>query len=494
MTFINKIISAFGQYSGRNAFCIEDTFYTYGDLLSISASIISKIENTCPGEQRIGIVVTDCIETYASIIALLLSGRTYIPLHPHHPADRTQQIIDQAELKVILAKGTDVQFSSVQNIDSTYTPSTTGPASYNLSQYPINLQQNAYILFTSGSTGIPKGVPITYNNLNSFVDAFFALGYNINENARFLQMFDLTFDLSVMSYLIPLCVGGCVYTISFKGMKFTNVYSVLEDHNITFALMVPSILANLRQYFQEIDLPELKYSLFCGEALNADITNEWRRCIPNAAIENVYGPTEATIFCLTYPVPADDSVSTYNGIISIGKEMQGMEAIVVNSDLQQLPDGEKGELCLYGPQLTSGYLDEQKSREAFFELNGKKYYKTGDIAYRNEQGDFMYSGRVDSQVKIQGYRVELSEIEFHLRQVAEPANAVAITINNKNGLAEIHAVIEGTTNFTETLLNKLEQKVPAYMIPTEVHYIATFPLNTNGKTDRKELAKIFQQS
>lgn len=491
MNFIDRIFAAFNAHSGRNAFCIGDVFYTYDQLFSMVSSVASAIQQQHPHERKIGVVVTDSIETYAAVLAALLTGRTYIPIHPTHPADRTDRIIEQAKLKLVLANGDGFSFTGITMLNTTpllgMQVAKVSPADFS-----GITADNAYILFTSGSTGIPKGVPISYHNLNSFVDAFFALGYQSNEQDRFLQMFDLTFDLSVMSYLIPLCIGACVYTVPAEGMKFMNIYNIMEEHTITFALMVPSILANLRPYFDEMDFPQMKYSLFCGEALHTDVTREWMKCVPNAVVENVYGPTEATIFCLTYNVPREGEISDYNGIISIGQAMEGMEAITVDADGNVLPDMEKGELCLYGHQLTTGYLSAEKNIGVFFESDGKKYYRTGDIAYKDPLGNFMYSGRVDHQVKVQGYRIELSEIEFHLRDTVKEVNVVALAIDNNKQLTEIHVVFEGSRNYADEVMAGLKTRVPSYMMPSHIHSITTFPLNANGKTDRKELSNIFK--
>ncbi len=488
MNFLSNITSVFKEHAARPAFCIQNKQYSYAELQSLISAIQVKIKENCAGEQNIGIVLHDDIETYASVIAIFLLGKTYIPIHPGYPVERAGQIFEQAGIKYLLARTNNDTYTGVVTLA---TGEASGIAEAELACPSFSPDKtNAYILFTSGSTGVPKGVPITYYNLDSFVNAFDALGYKTDHNDRFLQMFELTFDLSVMSYLIPLSKGACVYTIPDSGMKFTNIYSVLTTHKITFALMVPSVLANLRPYFEEIDLPDMRYSLFCGEALYKDVVSEWMRCVPEAVVENVYGPTEATIFCLTYRITDVNSISEYNGIVTIGQPMRGMEAIVVDDASAQLPDGEKGELCLYGNQLTPGYLSAEKTREAFFELNGKRYYHTGDIAFINEDGNFIYCGRVDHQVKIQGFRIELSEIEFHLRAITGSSNVVALAVNNPNGLMQISVVFEGAETDAEPVLEVLKTKVPPYMIPAAVHFVATFPLNTSGKTDRKALQKM----
>ena len=169
-------------------------------------------------------------------------------------------------------------------------------------QYKENINNNelAYILFTSGSTGKPKGVPISRGNLASFVSAFWNIGFKMNEEDRCLQCFDLTFDLSVMSYLIPLIVGASVYTIPYGVVKYVVIPEILEDFDVTVALMAPSTINYLKSYLYELELPKLRYSLFCGEALRDDVTYEWSKSVLNAEIYNVYGPTEDTIFCTYY--------------------------------------------------------------------------------------------------------------------------------------------------------------------------------------------------
>jgi acyl-coenzyme A synthetase/AMP-(fatty) acid ligase len=327
------------------------------------------------------------------------------------------------------------------------------------------------------------------------MDAFFALGYEIDENDRFLQSFTLLFDLSIMCYMIPLTKGSCVYTVPEEGIKYINIYSILQEHKITFALMVPSILSCLRPFFNEIRLEKMRYSLFCGEALQADILNEWNECVPNALIQNVYGPTEATIFCLVYNWSRDNSKNkVYTEIVSIGKPMENMEAIVIDDENKVLPENEKGELCLAGYQLTEGYLNNpEKNKKAFFinKVNGEEkiFYKTGDVAFKDEQNDFMYCGRKDYQIKIYGFRVELGEIEHFAREYLKTINVVAIAYKNNFGTMQIHLFVENYNGDVSDIKNHLRNKLPEYMVPSQITSIPYFPLNANGKIDRNELTK-----
>lgn len=486
MSFRYKLYNSLVNNSSHNALCINGYYFSYIMLAKRVSCIQQTLIQDHKSQNRIGIVLNDTIDTYAAIISLLLLGKTYVPLHPGHPAERVQQIISQANLDVVLSSNASSYWGNVTCINMALLPT--------VSNFPIVSEGDfcnvyAYILFTSGSTGIPKGTPITYGNIDGFARGFYAIGYHLTAQDRCLQMFDLTFDLSVVSYLMPFCAGACVYTLPEKGMKFTNVYSVLEEYNITFALMVPSILSFLRQYFSEIHLPDLRYSLFCGEALPVDLVTEWQRCVPNATIDNVYGPTEATIFCTWYRIDTTGTIGATNGIVWIGKPMLEVNTIVIDDEGKIVPNGEKGELCLSGCQITPGYLDTEKNKIAFFNLNGERYYRTGDLVVFHSDGNYIYCGRKDHQVKIQGFRIELAEVEHHAR-TAFSCNAVAIVTANSQGISQIELVLETEASNKSEISQTLKSLMPTYMLPSDIHFVKPLPLNINGKTDRKELAKI----
>jgi D-alanine--poly(phosphoribitol) ligase subunit 1 len=482
----DQFIGIANRYPHHNAFFISGNYYSYAEFIQRIAAIAQFLKNI--KETEIAIVANDDLDTYASIFAVWFTEKMYVPLNPETPVDRNQDIIDQVGIKTIL---NSQETTNLVSHDFNYSVrSLISLVSHNNFD-----NQLAYVFFTSGSTGTPKGVMITKKNVASFVEAFWAMGYDMDENDRFLQMFELTFDLSVMSYLIPLLKGACVYTIPKDKIKYSYIFELMDEKELTVALMVPSILNYLRPYFSEIDCPKMKYSLFCGEALHKQITEEWSECVPNARIDNVYGPTEDTIFCTYYTFIRNTENDSYNGVLSIGKPMLNNLAVVFNDNNQPAAVNEIGELCLAGPQLTMGYFNNPElNRQQFFTISyeGKetRFYRTGDLCLLRENGNIDYAGRKDSQVKIQGFRIELSEVEYHTKKAVNGNMAlVALALQNATGNNEIAVVFETKEFDVKTVKEYLKSKMPAYMVPTQYYFLNPFPLNVNGKIDRKAITK-----
>ncbi len=502
---LDKVNQSYLKFPERNAFNINGIYYSYAQFAQLVSNIRKYLESNCnDSEKLIGIITKQSpdIETYAAIYGCLFSGRGYVPINPANPLSRNSSILEQTGIKTILCRQSD---ETIQDIAASKNAKIVNIVDLQVS--PINLtppvvdeNEIAYLLFTSGSTGVPKGVPISRKNLNSFVDAFVELGYNVDENDRFLQMFELTFDFSVICYTVPLCAGACIYTIPAEGVKYANVYMALEENEITFACMVPSVLSYLTPYFEEIKLEKMRYSIFCGETLLNNIALGWSKCTPNAKIINAYGPTEATVFCLIYEweKPLSDS-KTFNGGVCIGKPMKNMNAVVVNENSEIISGNneEKGELCLAGKQLTSGYWkNDEKNAKTFFNIliDGKTetFYRTGDLAFQDNEGDFLFAGRIDNQIKIQGFRIELGEIEHFAREFIKNGNVAAVGYPNTFGNMQIHLFVENYNGNTLEIEEYLKSKIPEYMVPSYITSIPSFPLNANGKIDRKELIKIGQ--
>ncbi|MBF8149552.1 AMP-binding protein [Winogradskyella sp. F6397] len=488
---IKKFVEIVSKYPESNAFCIDDTFYTYAFFWNLVCKQRTLIINQKLTDKKVGLVVNDDLFTYASIFAVWMEGMGYVPLHPKFPTDRNLEIIRQAELHKVLDSNIDSEF------DDELVIQTNACKSLKPTTRIIDVQDDslAYILFTSGSTGQPKGVQISFKNLDSFIDAFLDVGFKLDNTDRCLQCFDLTFDVSVQCFLVPLIHGACVYTVPHEQIKYSYVFGLLDDHDITFGIFAPSMINMLKPYFDEIDLKKLRYSILTAEASPIDLINEWAECIPNARVFNFYGPTEATIYCTCYEFIRNSFVKEANGMLAIGKPFKGVKAVILDGNLGIVDNGKKGEMYVSGNQVTQGYWkNHERNIEAFIELDydgiSHRFYKTGDLCLLDDDNDILYYGRLDNQVKIQGYRIELGEIEFHARRTIGGKSAVAFIYQGQTGSDEIALCLETDKLDKNAIIISLKAKLPSYMIPTKIYNLDKFPLNTSDKVDRKQLKEL----
>ena len=488
---LKPLTESIGKFGDKNAFCINGTFYSYHHFAERVSAIRMAIRALQTNEPVFALAFHDDIDSYASIFALWMEGKAYVPLHPNQPLERNLNIIAQVECSNVLDSAEHSAFAN-QGVNIITTSRCSYTANFINDWVDASEDDLAYILFTSGSTGVPKGVPLSRKNLAAFVKAFWDLGYELNENDCCLQCFDLTFDLSVMSYLVPLLRGACVYTIPYDVVKYFAIAQTMMEHQLTFALMTPSTIQYLRPYFEEFEFSAMRYSLFCGEALPTDVAMEWSRCLPNAEIDNVYGPTEDTIFCTTYRLRKDGNNVEHNGVLSIGTSMSSGKVIVVDDNKHEVKGDDVGELCLSGDQLTQGYWrNPEKNAEAFWIADdGTRYYNSGDLCFYGEGGNINFVGRKDSQVKINGFRIELSEIEFHARQFLGDTLVLVLAYTNSEGTQSLAMFIESEEQDNQPLQDYLSSKMPSYMMPTKYIYVPKFPVNSSNKIDRSSLKKL----
>ncbi|RGN35904.1 amino acid adenylation domain-containing protein [Bacteroides oleiciplenus] len=487
---IDDIMNTFKKYAENPAFVINDITYTYRELSETVYRISTLINER--EEKTIGIVAENKLETYASILAVLISGKTYVILHPAYPKHRNKKIAELADIHLVLyTKNIRVLNLDTQNVDFICTSDLqeTIPSP---SATHTDKNGNAYIIFTSGSTGEPKGVPISRRNLNAFYVAYNQLGWQLDENDRMLQMFELTFDVSIVSFLYPLTIGACVYTVSPEGVKYINVIETLEKYNLTFAAVAPSLLQLLLPYFPEIQLPELKYLVVTAEASDVELLSAFRACAPNASFVNLYGPTEGTIYCTAYPIP-NTLCKHHNGMIAIGKPFAGIDVLIMDSNATPVSTGETGELWISGMQVMNGYWNSpEKTQECLTEgPDGKIYYKTGDLCQIDADGDIIYCGRKDSQIKLQGFRIELSEIEHVVKNYFNnECKAIVLPKYGENNQCELHLVVEKVHLDKQQIEEHMNSRLPFYMVPKHIHCMEHFPLNTSSKTDRKRILEL----
>ncbi|HRP37166.1 MAG TPA: amino acid adenylation domain-containing protein [Candidatus Dojkabacteria bacterium] len=495
--FLDDLYDSLNRNEHRNAFCIKNEFYTYGYLKHKAALIQNELtgESKKQNSERIAIVCDDDILTYFALIGIWLLGCGYIPLGVHNPPERNLSILnDSGATTILTTHPLDTEIYQGYRIINLYD---IVDQSVELQKKVVLEDQLAYILFTSGSTGSPKGVPISFGNLDSFLIAFEKSPIEIEAEDKCLQMFELTFDVSISSFLPALLKGACIYTIPNDVIKYLHVLKSIIKYGLTVIQIVPSVIRLSLPLLSKMAFPSVKHCILTGEATSTDLLSSWRKTIPSGSIFNFYGPTEATIYCSYYDCN-ESEINSYNGMIAIGKPLAGIKMIIVDDHGNEVKPGEKGELLISGSQLTSGYLNsESKNTTSFTSIgddhNRNRFYRSGDVCYKNEKGTIHYCGRQDGQVKIQGFRIELSEIEICVKDISK-INNVVITRKNKVDALELVLILESAETIDRiSLLDKMKERLPEYMLPSSVFILKEFPLNSSGKTDRVQIKKLFNE-
>lgn len=437
------------RYSDRTACRIDGVEITYSELLAkaITKADIFKTQSRKPLILR----QTHCIDEIIDVLACILAGRAYVPVNPSMPPARIEAI--------------------QKNIDTFGTSSET-----------------AYIIFTSGSTGEPKGVPISYGNLTCFTEWIRTVSpLDTYEGIRVLNQASLSFDLSVADLYYALSNGHTWVAFS-KGLWENDacISKVFHDENINVAVMTPSAmnLCLLDSDFSACNMPDFRCVYFCGERLEKRTVKKlWER-FPSLEIINAYGPTEATsAVCavrLTHDMP---DLEEELPVGRIGEAFTNIET-------------ENGEIILSGASVFSGYLNNSVSsysssvREGqCFIKNNMNAYRTGDCG-RIANGLLYCDGRLDSQIKYKGYRIELYDIENNLNRIPGVLESAVTAPRNASGTVktlQAFCVTESDGIDSVYIKNALREKLPEYMIPKTIHIVERLPISTNGKIDRKAL-------
>ncbi len=480
-SLLGRLMKSCAVFPINQALHINDCYYTYSELLAYAEKIHYQL-HTFKQQKAIGIYCEDSVWTYATILAISGVNAAYVPLNPKLPTHQLLSIIETCGIELVLCENA-LPFEHPINEVIIDVNSSNRKAFQN-----ENNEHGAYILFTSGSTGLPKGIPISLNNINAFLD-YCAKQYNFKPTDRFLQAFDLSFDVSVFSMFSAFNCGACVYAVSNNGFKYLNILDTLLKHHITVSAMVPTTLLYIDKYLVNIQLPSLRYSIFTAEKLHHTSVLKWSACAVNSQIMNWYGPTEATIVCTSYLWnPVDSVKEIFNDCVPLGLPFDGVNYVLIN-ETNEIVHNEVGELCLNGPQVFSGYLN---SSEGFITIQNKRYYKTGDLVSVNTSNDLIYHGRKDFQIKINGFRIELAAIEIQLSTIFNCTTLVdAVKIGNQDYLV---AYIETDKKIDKfEVNNQLKVYLAEYMLPNYYVSISAWPLNINGKVDREKLKAMFYE-
>jgi amino acid adenylation domain-containing protein len=513
------------EFPQRPALSIGAQSWSYDQLLRASAAIAALLgeHSGRDGPPRTAIFAHRSFVAYAGVLGILLRGHGYVPLNRKFPVERTKAMFERSGCRALI-----VDNESLSQLDELLGETPAGivviaPALDDAGELERRLPDHvvfgsdaiedvevptlrspgaddvAYLLFTSGSTGQPKGVMVGHRNAAPFVRAM-ADRYGVDQYDRCSQTFDLTFDLSVFDLFVAWERGACVHCLSDKTLLKPGGY--IREHELTLWFSVPSTGMFLHRFgmLKPDSYPSLRWSLFCGEALPIEVAEAWAAAAPQSIVENLYGPTEATIACTLYRWEGERSRGeTRLGVVPIGRPTPGTSALVVDGELREVGAEEEGELLVAGPQVALGYLDDpDRTRSAFVQPPGKAetHYRTGDRVVRDAAGMLHYLGRLDHQVQVHGHRVELGEVEAAIREATGTVAVVAL------GWPVTHAGAGGIVAFLAGenpvdiagLRAKLAARLPDYMLPREVHVLRELPLNANGKFDRRALRARLEAS
>ena len=366
------------------------------------------------------------------------------------------------------------------------------------SEPTANPGEIAYLLFTSGSTGMPKGVMVSHRNVASYLD-YMVDRYEITERDRLSQMFDLTFDLSVFDMFMAWERGACVCCPSQKTL--INPGKFIRDMDLTVRFSAPSTVAFMRQLgmLKPHQYESLRLSLFCGEPLPVSSATAWLEAAPNSILENLYGPTELTISCTLYQWDRLRSQRESElEIVPIGYPHPGMNVLVADDNLNEVAPGRVGELLMNGPQMTlADPRHPEKTTAAFVVPPGRSdvYYRTGDRVRRPaENRPLTHLGRTDFQIKVLGHRVELGEIEAVVRKAAGLDGVIVLGWPvTSSGPGGVEVFVEGEVKDKAALRSAVSDALPVYTVPNRFHCMNRLPRNVNNKFDRKAMLKLLEE-
>lgn len=454
---------------------------TYAELAQRADAVAAYLYDTL-GSDRAPIAVLGHKEPemLAAFLGCIKAGHPYVPLDRSVPAQRVSKILETARVPLMLTP------EQIQQLPS---PGARVP------RHGLAPDDPYYIMFTSGSTGDPKGVVITLGNLTSFVE--WMLGEQVLRAATetFLNQAPFSFDLSVMDLYLSLATGGTLFSITSEDIANPKkLYEAFARSNVSVWVSTPSFaqLCLVEKSFRQALLPQLRKFLFCGETLSPSVAARLLERFPAAEVWNTYGPTEATVATTSVRV-TPELVQDYSPL-PVGYPKPGTRIVLLDENGQA---AEQGEIVIAGDNVSPGYLGRPDlTARAFFEYAGKRGYRTGDAGHSG-QGMLFFQGRLDYQIKLHGYRIELGDIEANLCALDEVRDAVVLPVRKNDAIDSLAAIVILSAPWAgddfamaNQLRMRLAQRVPVYMLPHKFCFVESFPMTANGKADRRKLAEM----
>ncbi len=494
------IISQLEKNGGSRAVSSGDDFWTYDDLIQNAKKIAIRLGDLGVSKGDVVAVCTDrSVEMVGAIVGVLMAGAVYMPLDPNYPLDRIRYMLQEAKCKFVLCdeKQEDL-FSSIQSENLYYRSIMERSDSVDKElNIDISSDDIAYLIFTSGSSGKPKGVSVSHGNIIHSTVARDDFYPSIPES--FLLLSSFAFDSSMVGLFWTLCRGGnLVLTPEKIEQDMDSLSKMIAKHEVSHTLMLPSLYQILLDQSEAQNLRSLKCVIVAGEACHSKMCADHFRKLPDAKLYNEYGPTEASVWCTGYEITVDD----LNTVIPIGPSISSTDIFVLDDYGNMLPRGIPGEIYIGGRGITKGYINrEDLTAEKFVEHNFEQQYpsllyRSGDLGMMRQDGVLEFLGRVDHQIKIRGFRVELTEIQNALQSISDFEEVVVVAIKNEedgvsNKVKSIIAFYVSDEEIdSQKVKNHLNSLLPEYMIPSHFVKMEALPKLPNGKYDYKHLERM----
>ncbi|MFE6074431.1 amino acid adenylation domain-containing protein [Paenibacillus sp. NPDC057886] len=472
--------------SSKLAIQDENNFLSYNDLDRSVNNLANwlKLKHNFKKNEVVAIINERSVETITAMLAVLRIGGIFLPIDPSLPLARIEYMLTDSEaVHILTSQKLELNYQNRKNSFVFIDDILKLPQYNELSLVDIKTSDPAYIIYTSGSTGKPKGVVTKHEGLSNLISVF-TNDLDIRQHDKVLQFASISFDASIWETFMAFFTGASLHIVPQNTiMNPRHFETYLNINKISIVTLGPTYLA----YLNPSNIEHLNMVITAGSQISSDLVRKWSKF----KYVNAYGPTETTICATLWKRSTMEEIES----IPIGKAIQNCEIYVMDSNLNELPAGQAGELCIAGINLAIGYLNNEEmtnKKFVFSEALGKRLYRTGDQAKLTKNNDLIFLGRIDDQIKIRGYRIEIGEIEYYIKTYPEILDACVKVVKDSQNQDHICAYYLSDETINNIQLKEyLSSYLPSYMVPNHLIRLENFPLTISGKVEKSHLRSPF---